>query len=194
MHSETFSTPGGIIATVRSRSRRTLITEARYKQALRQAYPSIEAFERAQFAAQPPKLPIDDQGKYTRDLTPIEQQAWDSYDHFTRQTRIAHELGANYFDGMTVVAPLLARIMTLGGASFHVDADGCIPDEGVKAAFEDWLNDEDEPDGFWTLLSQTIQKLDAPLTTVEQKPPETLTPEEQADPLSEKGVPAISSS
>lgn len=188
MRSETFSTESGITAMVRSRNRRTTLIEAQYSQALRTAYPSIAEFELAQLGASMPNLPIDDKGALTRPLTTLEQQALNAYTGHTALIRTQHAVGAAYFEGMSTVVPLLARIVTVGGAPFHADADGRLPDADVAAAFEDWLNDDEEATGFWGTLAKTVQGIDAPLTPVQQKPPETLTLEEQADPLSVAGV------
>lgn len=183
MRSQTFHC-GPVMATVRTRNRRTGIVEARYNTALRAAYPEIAAYELAQLAVPMPNLPIDRKGEFERPLTPVEQQALEKYNGHTALARTQHELGAAYASAMASVTPLLARLMTIGGAAFHVDQDGCLPDADVVAAFKDYLDaDDEDADGFWPTLARTIQKLDAPITPVQERPPETLTAEERDSPL-----------
>lgn len=184
MRQETVSV-NGITAVVRTRSRRTAITEAQYSQALRLAHPEIADFETALLAVNTPNLPINQKGEAARPLTEPEQKALEGYISHTARSRSQHQLGDAYADAMNGVVPLLARIVTIGGAKFHVNGDGSIPDEGVVAALEDWLNDDGDKEGFWSVLSETIAKLDTPLTPVSQQPPETLTPEQQDSPLFE---------
>lgn len=183
MRSETISV-GPITAVVRSRSRRTAILEAEYKQALREQYPSIADFEMAQLSIPMPSFPIDSTGALTRPLTTAEQQAMEVYAAHTGRARVQHELGAVYAEGMGTCVPLLARLVTVGGASFHVGDNGQLASTEVVKAFEDWLNDEGDKDSFWSVLAAMVARLDAPLTTVEQKPPDALTEAEKDDPLS----------
>lgn len=184
MRQETISI-NGVTAVIRTRSRRTAITEAQYAKAIRDVHPEIDEYVQATAQVMRPGLPIDANGNVKAATTPEENAAIENFMRQVTLVELQHAIGKAYGEAMNAVTPLLARIVTVGGTVFHVNGDGNIPNEGVVAALEDWLNDDGEEAGFWSALSDGIQRLDAPLTPVSQQPPETLTPEQQDSPLSE---------
>lgn len=184
MRSETI-TVGSIKAEVRSKSRRTLIVEAMYKQALLKAHPEIADYERALYAITA-TLPFDDRGVLVPHdkRTPEQEAAVLEYNRAVIAVDNQFPVGKAYADEATRFVPLLARITKLTRAPFKLDANGLFVYDEVVAAFEDWIDaDDEEPDGFWAQVRRAVHEIDAPLTPVEERPPETLTEAEQADPL-----------
>lgn len=173
---------GETIAAVRSRTRRTAIIEAIYKKALAKAHPEIEAYEQAQYETVTPNLPIDKNGKIKPDLTSEEQVVFSSYTQRFSAVQQQHAVGASYAREVRDFVPLLARITDLHGTAFDLTPPQFV-DAQVNAAFEDWLDEAHED--FWTAIGAAVTRIDEPLTSVEQKPPEALTEAEQADPLLE---------
>lgn len=182
MRSETVIV-GETVAVVRSRTRRTAIIEAIYKKALVKAHPEIEAYEQAQYETITPDLPVDGSGKIKIDLTPEQASVFARYTQRFSAVQQQHGVGASYAREVRDFVPLLARITELHGTTFDLTPPQFV-DEQVTAAFEDWL-DEAHKD-FWDAVGTVIAQIDAPLTPVEQRPPETLTDEEKENFLSAK--------
>lgn len=179
MRSETV-TVGEISAVVRSRTRRTAIIEAVYKKALAKAHPEIEAYEQAQYETLTPDLPVDKNGKIKEDLTPEQATVFARYTQRFSAMQQQNAVGASYVREVRDFVPLLARITDLHGTAFDLTPPQFV-DVQVNAAFEDWLDETHED--FWTVIGAAVARMDEPLTPLEQKPPETLTEAEQADPL-----------
>lgn len=185
MRSETF-THGNITATVRSRTHRTEIIEARYKAAIRQAYPEIAEFETAMYQVTPPRRRLDDDKLNEAQRAVREEQFQALYDTYTSKTlaiRAKYPVGAARAGAMGNVVSLLGRLSSIEGASFALADDGALTDKDVIVAYEAWLDDDGTEDSFWFALLQTIASVDKPLTSPVDRPPEALTKEEQADPF-----------
>lgn len=181
MRSETVIV-GEITATVRSRSRRTAIVEATYMQAIVKAHPEIAEYEQALYALMRPNLPVDLNGQVLKNLTPVQEAIWHEYVQKSVNLKRVHPIGAAFAEEAGAFVPLLARIVDLGGAPFGFTSPQFL-DAQVLEAFDDWLDEAHED--FWEVTGKAVVKVDAPLTPVNQRPPETLTEAEQVDPLSE---------
>lgn len=162
----------GISVVVRSRYRRTPIIAAQYMEALRRAYPAIVAFEADMFQIDMPADPNDRAQAAT-------------YETRIVAARARHELGAEYLRVANAIVPLLARISGITGALFTLGPDGRFDDANVIRAFEQAADEDgDDPDTLWGEIAAAVAVVDAPLTPVEDRPPETLTEVQRRDPLS----------
>ena len=171
MRSETIVV-GSITATVRSRSRRTAIVEATYMQAIVKAHPEIAEYEQALYALMRPNLPVDLNGQVLKNLTPAQEATWHEYVQSSVNLKRVHPVGSAFAEEAGAFVPRLARIIELSGAPFDFAAPQFL-DAQVLIAFDDWLDETHED--FWKALGEAIGKVDAPLTSVIQKPPEALT-------------------
>ncbi len=174
----------GITVTIHSRTRRTAIIQAQYKQAISKAHPEIAEYEQADFALIPPVLPVDATGKIQFAKFTSEQMAtFNKYSRQKMELSSQYAIGANYAKEATAFVELLARITSLQGTPFDLTTPPQFSDAQVLGAFEAWLDETYED--LWEAIATAIAKMDAPLTPIEQRPPETLTEAEQADPLLE---------
>lgn len=178
MRTETF-TSHGATATVRSRNRRTSITEAQYMQALRAALPEIVEYEREMYQHTAPVLDLTRMDQWK----PEERQRYEDYATKVSAVSAHNQTGAAYHQAANVLVPLLARITSITGGVLHINGNGRLDDASVVQGLYQFL-DDDPDDGFWLDLAKAIDKVDAPLTPVEMKPPEALTQAESANPLS----------
>ncbi len=173
-----------ITVTIHSRTRRTAIIQAQYRQAIIKAHVEIAEYERAEYAIIPPVLPVDANGKIQFDKANSEQMA--AFNKFSRQKMelsSLHAIGANYAKEAGNLVELLARVTSLQGTPFDLTTPPQFSDAQVLGAFEAWLDETYED--LWEAIATAIAKMDEPLTPVEQRPPETLTEAEHADPLLE---------
>lgn len=169
MRQETL-TVNNVEVIVRSRTRRTAIVEAQIKQAIVKAHPEITDYEAAQYAVAAPNLPIDIDGNPEKKRNPQQELALLDYSRQLVIVRNQHPVGSAYADEMNRFASLAARINLMPEEKVYLDA------------FEAWLDGAN--DELWTTINEAIKRLDAPLTDVIQRPPETLTEVEEVDPLS----------
>lgn len=185
MRIETF-TFDSITATVRSRNRRMVITEARYKQALRRAHPEIAEFEVALFQITPVRLPL---GVDRAEDLPEARRAQYEAQYEANLARVgairnANRVGAEYAEAANRVSAYLCRVVSIDGAPFKLDGQGLFSDTDVDQACEAWLEEDGTEEGFWKALVEAINRVDEPMTGPEAKPPETLTEAEKGNPLS----------
>lgn len=171
----------GITAVVHSRTRRTPIVEAQYKQAIVKAHPEIGEYEQTWYELAPPLDAVDSTGRVKTNLTPEQAASFLAYSRQLTAVQKTHAVGESYASQVRQFVPLLARITDLAGTAFDMTPPQFL-DSQVNAAFEDWLDETHEP--FWEAIDKAITQLDAPLTPVEQRPPETLTEEQRDNPLS----------
>lgn len=169
MFTATFS-HNGYTGAVRTRNRKTPITEALYKSWIREAYPEIQQSELAIVAL--PNLPDPTHPLYA------DRQA--KYEAALAIATVQYELGFAMLDPMQRFVALAARL-TSTGAMYPVDNDGRMDKATLLRAFEDYLNEL----AFWQATADAIAELDKPITDVATRPPEALTEVEKADPLSD---------
>jgi hypothetical protein len=168
----------GRTAIVRSRNRKTAITEAQYMQVLRDKYPEILAYEIAMLQVTMPPVK-------TKEDDPEMMQ----YVTATAAARSRNQIGAELSVSANNFVPILARFTSVMGAPFIIEVGGRVPPEQVSIAFNDFLEEDEGQDetgkllGFWPEAIRRINALDAPITSVVERPPETLTEAEQVDPL-----------
>lgn len=172
MFTQTFA-HNGSTGAVRTRNRKTPITEALYKSYLREAYPDIQQSELAIVAL--PNLPDPTHPLHA------DQQA--KYEAALAIATVQYELGFALLDPMQKFVALAARLIAAGG-QYVIGDDGRMDKPTVLRAFEDYLNEAD----FWQAVETTVAELDKPITDVANRPPETLTEAERNDPLSSPPV------
>lgn len=182
MRSETV-TVGDITAVVCSRTRRTAIIEAQYKQAIGKTHPEIGAYEQTWYELAPPLDAVDTNGRVKPNLTPEQAASFLAYSRQLTSVQKTHAVGESYAAEVRQFVPLLARITELKGTPFDLTPPQFV-DNQVNTAFESWLDETHEP--FWETVKEAITQLDAPLTPIEQRPPETLSEAEKGNPLLEK--------
>lgn len=178
MRSETI-TIDNVHITITSRTRRTAIIEAQYKQVLIEAHPEVIEYESAQRALIRINLPIDVYGRVLPNLNPQQQLLWDEYIKAKLTLSSAHPLAAQYYEEINGFLPIASRMSDIKGTIF--DSVAGLTNEQVLIAFDTWLDEAE----LWKEVMKAIVRLDTPLTDVTSKPPENLTEAEQADPLSE---------
>lgn len=178
MQTATF-TSGPYVVTIRSRTRKTVITEARYRQVLATAYPEVVEFEQQMYLVPFPKKPEDEKSEVAKERY---EKAYGEYVNKMTALRARYPVGAAYSDVFARFILMLSRIFSIQGSEYHVDSFGTFTDAAVVAACESYLNEQAEE--FWNALSTAIVKLDMPLTDVVVRPPEVLKEDEVNDPLS----------
>lgn len=184
----------GITITVRSRNRRMPIIVAQYMQAIRAAYPDLVAFEAELFHLDRPMLdePVkppatayaETQAQYETQLAAY-TAAMSAYGQQVFAVRLRHQLGAAVDDRAVPFVGMLSRFTLVKGLGVKLGPDGRFDNPSVIKAFEQFLDGDDkETDDLWLKISAAILRVDAPLTPVIERPPETLTEAEAGDPLS----------
>lgn len=176
-------TVGSVSVEVRSRTRRTAIIEAEIRQALIAAHPEILEFEHAQLAVIRPNLPMDIYGNVLPNLNDQQKRMMEEFSQAIVRVKDDHPVGGAYAAEALRFGQLFARIGLMTGTDFDVVAGEPLKAAQIVAAFEDWLDGTSEE--LWVSISTASARLDRPLTPVEQRPPQTLTEGEKADPLSD---------
>lgn len=180
MQTVTF-TVGDITVTIRNRTRRTAILQAKYRQVLAKAYPEVVEYEQVMYLLTAPRVPEKNVGEAKARY----DRAYDEHISRLAALRGKYPVGAAYADRFAGLLSMLSRITEIEGAEFYI-TDGTFKDEDVIRACEDYLDGDFEvtEDDFWLILARRISEMDAPVTPVESKPPEFLTEDESKDPLS----------
>jgi hypothetical protein len=181
-------THDGATVTVRSAYRRTPIIESQYMAALQAAYPELVAFEAAVFQVDSPTAPNDPKDKKALERYRVAMQ---DYERALIPIRTAHRVGFAVDNEAISFVVWLARVSAAEGWLIDLGTDGRFDDASVVKAFEARLEEEfqdyDEtgaPITLWGKIADAVKRVDAPLTPVDLRPPETLTEAEKVDPLS----------
>lgn len=178
MFTQTFDS-NGYTGAVRTRNRKTPITEALYKAWLREAYPDIQTAELAIVGL--PSLPV--LPKADDPLAEVKRATFDerniAWNKAFEAVAIQHEYGLALRDLMDRWVKVAARLIGTGDA-YPLDNDCRMDKPTVLQAFVDYQNEHE----FWQAAEAAIAELDKPITDVATRPPETLSEAEQADPLS----------
>lgn len=158
---------GSAVISIRSRFRGSAILDAKYRNAIKLAYPQIDPVEMGLLSN--PQPTVDNPIK----IAPHEQIALDRYNQKIIELQQANPLGTQYYNLMLAFLWRARRIVAAEGAPWST-ADGELADP--LAAFEHFLSEGEDADsedveaGLWSAIGKAIIELDTPATPEFQQP------------------------
>lgn len=177
-------THGAVNGFVRSRYRYTSIIEAQYTAYILEANPRLREIQMRSVEVPTPLSP--DHPLYKND----EYRTKREDEWLAAQAKLALEypVEASLMPEINRFTALAARISVMTGRYTFLP-NGRMDKDSVLAALEDFLQEDepkpsDTPDSLWAAIAAAVAELDKPITPIADRPPEALTPAEQADPLS----------